>query len=197
MESSRIEPRAEIAAAVAAYRDTGDYAALLERLEAISSAAGASDLAAAVEPFRDLPEVAGPVYERIVAERPTDARALVVLATCYWLTGRGSEPVAELASRAIAAEPAHRGGWHLWALTEPSLRQRVERWQQVTERFPEDELARATLADNAASLASTEDDEQALALAISSYESLLPTASEPAQREALERALRTLREWRL
>lgn len=197
MHSSRIEPRTGIADAVAAYRETGDYAALLARLDAVATAADADALTAAVEPFRDLPEVAGPVYERIVAERPGDAHALVTLASCYWLTGRGAEPVADLASRAIAADAAHRGGWHLWALTEPSLRERVGRWAQVAERFPDDELARATLADNAASLASTEHDDQALALAIQSYESLLPTARHPAQREAVERALQTLRAWRL
>jgi hypothetical protein len=67
----------------------------------------------------------------------------------------------------------------------------------VAERFPEDELAKANLADNAASLAGAEHDREALALAIETYESLLATATRPDQREALERAIGTLRGWRL
>jgi hypothetical protein len=86
------------------------------------------------------------VYERIVAERPTDARALVILANAYWLAGRGPEVVGDLASRAIAADPTNRGGWHLWALTESNPRRRTDRWLQVSRRFPGDDLAKANLA---------------------------------------------------
>jgi len=59
------------------------------------------------------------------------------------------------------------------------------------------ELARANLADNAASLAGAEGDRAALRLAIQTYESLLPTATHPQQREALLTAIRTLGSWRL
>ena len=193
MHASPIDPCAEIADAVAAYRETANIAALLQRLEQIVAVVDPDSLAMAVEPFRDMPEVSGPVYERIVAERPDDARALVILASAYWLSGRGPDLVGELAARALSADPENRGAWHLWALTEPALRARVSRWQQVAARFPADELARANLADNAASLATTEDDDQALALAIRTYESLLTTATRPEQRDALQGAIRTLR----
>lgn len=197
MISSPIDPAAEIAGAVEEYRESNNFAALLDRLLEVSAAADLDALIAAVEPYRDIPEVAGPVYERVVAERPDDARALVILANSYWLTGRGSEAVGDLASRAIAADPRNRGGWHLWALTESELRERVARWRQVAERFPEDELARANLADNAASLATTEGDPEALRLAIETYEGLRRTATRPEQREALDHAITTLRGWSL
>jgi hypothetical protein len=186
---------AEIAAAVDAYRRDANIAQLLGRIERAAVSSDPDTLAAAVEPFRGIPEVAGPVYERIVAARPDDARALVILANAYWLAGRGPEQVAALASRAMAADPTHRGAWHLWALTEPHLRSRVARWRQVTERFPDDQLARANLADNAASLASTEHDRDALELAIETYTELLVFAERREEREALERAIETLRGW--
>ncbi|MEJ7810788.1 MAG: hypothetical protein WKG32_10305 [Gemmatimonadaceae bacterium] len=186
-----------MAGAVESYRASGDLHALLDRIAAIASGTEPHALAAAVEPFRDMPEVAGPAYEQIVAARPDDSRALVILANAYWLAGRGPEVVGELAARAIAADPGSRGAWHLWALTESDPRARVTRWSQVAERFPEDDLARANLADNAASLAGAEGDAEALALAIRTYESLLATASHTAQRAALTRALETLRGWKL
>ncbi|HEX6535475.1 MAG TPA: hypothetical protein VF041_12835 [Gemmatimonadaceae bacterium] len=197
MISPSIDPATEIANAVEEYRESNNFAALLDRLLEVSAAADLDALVAAVEPYREIPEVAGPVYERIVAERPDDARALVILANSYWLTGRGPDAVGELASRAIAADPTNRGAWHLWALTEPELAERVARWQQVTERFPDDELARANLADNAASLATTERDRGALQLAIHTYQGLLRTATRPEQREALEHAIATLTGWTL
>ena len=195
MLASPIDPAAEIAAAVEEYRDSNNFSVLLDRLLAISAAAELDALIAAVEPYHDIPEVAGPVYERVVAERPEDARALVILANAYWLTGRGSEAVGELASRAIAADPNSRGAWHLWALSEPAPRERMTRWQQVTKRFPGDELAKANLADNAASIASTERDREALQIALRSYRSLLRTATRPEQRQALEEAIRVMEMW--
>lgn len=191
------DARTEITAAVDAYQADANIARLLERIAHIARTADPDALASAVEPFRAMPEVAGPAYEHIVAARPDDARALVILANAYWLAGRGPEQVAELASRAIAADPAHRGAWHLWALTESDLRARVSRWRQVTERFPEDQLARANLADNAASLASTDHDREALDLAIETYVGLLALAEREEERQALERAIETLRGWRI
>ncbi|MFN2398472.1 MAG: hypothetical protein ABR543_07495, partial [Gemmatimonadaceae bacterium] len=176
---SRSPVTAELMAdAVNSYKDSANFQALLERIGEIAGHADSASLAAAAEPFRDMPEVTGPVYEHIVAERPDDARSLVILANAYWLTGRGPQAVQDLVSRAIAADPDNRGAWHLWALTESSLRERVARWEQVVTRFPNDELARVNLADNAASLASTEHDESALEKAIAAYESLLLTAGQ-------------------
>jgi tetratricopeptide (TPR) repeat protein len=197
MHSPTADVHAEIAAAVDAYRLDANVAELLHRIELAARTADPDALASAVEPFRAIPEVAGPAYERIVAAKPHDARALVILANAYWLAGRGPEQVGALASRAIAADPEHRGAWHLWALTEPDLRSRVERWHQVAVRFPQDQLARANLADNAASLASTEHDREALDLAVESYSELLALAERNDERQALERAIETLRGWRV
>ena len=69
----------------------------------------------------------------------------------------------------------------------------MERWRQVTTQFPQDQLARAALADNAASLAASDDDPAALDLAIATYESLLAEALHPEQRVALQETLRTLK----
>jgi hypothetical protein len=137
-----------------------------------------------------------PALERAVAERPEDARALVALANHYWLIGAGPEAVGDLASRAIASDPDNRAAWHLWALSESDPRARVVRWQQVSARFPLDELAKANLADNAASLAGAEHDYQAVDLAIETYEDLLATAQQPDQRSALEKAIKTLKGWK-
>jgi len=186
-----------LADAVQTYRADANAAQLFDRLEALAADADVDALIAAAEPYRDIPEVAGPLYERIVARRPNDARALVVLASAYWMHGRGPDVVGELASRAIAADPANRGAWHLWALTESDPRARTHRWLQVTKRFPDDQLAKALLADNAASLAGAEHDDEALVLAIATYEELLASAERPEQRSALEHALNTLRGWKL
>lgn len=189
--------QAEIAAAVDDYQIHGNPLALRSRLREIASAAMPDALIAAVEPFREIPEVAAPVYEEIVAAQPTNARALVILANAYWLTGRGSDVVGELANRAIAADATNRGGWHLWALSESDQRQRVARWQQVVARFPSDDLARAALADNATSLAGAEHDYDALDLAIETYEALLKTTQNPSQVNAINTALSALRGWKL
>jgi hypothetical protein len=144
-----------------------------------------------------MPEVAGPIYERVVEQQPNNARALVVLGNAYWLHGRGPDVVGELATRAIAADPENRGAWHLWALCESDPRARMIRWQQVVRRFPQDELAKALLADGAASVASADHDDQALVLAIATYEELLARAQRDDQRAALQKALDTLRGWKL
>ena len=105
--------------------------------------------------------------------------------------------VGELASRALAADPDNRGAWHLWALTEGNQRDRTIRWLQVTQRFPADQVAKAALADNAASLAASEHDKEALALAIGAYEELWALSPNEQQRAALETALNTLRNYSL
>ena len=185
----------ELAAAVDEYRLDEDVGRLLGRLRDLAAHASPEALITAAEPFREMPEVAGPIYEHVVAARPDDARALVILANAYWLSGRGPDVVGDLAARALAADPANRGAWHLWALTEPDPRARPGRWRQVATRFPEDQLAQVILADNAASLAGAEGDREALALAIATYESLLGRAEHPHQRAALEAALTALRGW--
>lgn len=189
--------RAELAAAVDEYQAHGNAAHLGMRLREIAAAATPDALVTAVEPYRELPEVAAPIYEQIVSAQPANARALVILANAYWLTGRGPDLVGELANRAIAADATNRGAWHLWALSESEPRQRLARWQQVVARFPADDLARAALADNATSLAGAEHDYDALDLAIESYERLLETATTDPQRQALTTALTSLRNWKL
>ena len=192
-----MDPVAELSAAVSTYHETNEYGVLLERLLAVADVTDAEVLTAAAEPYLAIPEVSGPLYEKIVAARPHDARALVILANSYWLTGRGAEATGELAARALAADPGNRGAWHLWALTEGVPRERMMRWKQVVDRFPEDDLARASLADNATGLASGERDREALQLAIRSYEMLRRKATNPEQRAAVESALKTLRSWTL
>ena len=195
--TEEMDVRARLGAIVHEYHQHRDVAQLLERLSLLASTASTNELVDAVEPYRAMHEVAGPLYEVIVDREPQNARAMVALANAYWLTGRGPDVVSELAARALAADPSNRAAWHLWALSESSPRSRVERWQQITARFPGDELARANLADNAAALAGAENDPVALKLAVSTYESLLATASHAAQRAALESALNTLRNWSL
>jgi tetratricopeptide (TPR) repeat protein len=197
MRSPTSDLQAEVAAAVDEYQTHGNPLPLRARLKDIAGSAMPDALIAAVEPYRDIPDVAIPVYEQVVADQPGNARALVILANAYWLTGRGPDVVGDLASRAIAADATNRGAWHLWALSESDPRQRVARWQQVIARFPSDDLARAALADNAASLAGAEHDMEALDLAIETYEQLLSTAQSDAQRNALEGALTALRGWKL
>ena len=181
--------------AVDAFRQDGDMGALQGALATLVRDGNLTDLARAAEPYRTMPEVAGPIFERVVEAEPENAKALVALANAYWLAGRGPEKVGELASRAIAADPANRAGWHLWCLSESDPRERTIRWRQVVARFSDDDLARATLADSAASLAGAERDPEALALAISEYEVLRSRATRPEQREALDKALMTLRAW--
>ena len=193
MIDNRPTPAARLADAVADYRTNPDVPKLLSRLRAVSADADPDTLAAAVEPFRDIPEVAGPIYETIVAKRPDDARAMVILANAYWLSGRGPDVVGALASRAIAADAGNRGAWHLWALTAEKPRERMNRWEQVAKRFTEDDLAKAALADNAASVAGSDDDPVAKQLAIDTFTDLLGRAKTVQQRSALENALSALR----
>lgn len=193
------DPSTELKSIVDAYQRSGDVGVLFDQLKALAKRTASEQLKTASQQFRDMPEVVIPLYERIVADSPPpgDAQAMVVLANAYWLTGRGPNTVEQLAMRAKEIEPANRGAWHLWALAQTDLRKRVDRWLDVTTRFPGDQLARAALADNATSLANDEQDPVALKLAIASYESLLAETPGTAQRLALEESLKTLRSWRL
>jgi len=197
MRSSSADPVAALAAAVEQYHLLGDVGALLDRVTAVAKGAEPDALIAAAAPFRDLPEVVIPVYERVVAARADDAQSMVILANAYWLTGRGADVVGELASRAIAADESNRGAWHLWALAESSPRARMERWARVAERFPADQLARAALADNAASVAGAEHDPLALDLAVRTFEGLWAEASREDERRALEDTITKLKGWSL
>lgn len=180
-------------AIVDAYRAQHDTAQLLDALSGLASQAPTAELFVAAEAHADIPEVLGPLMEVVVEREPDNARALVRLANAYWMSGRGPDVVGEVASRAISVDPTHRGAWHLWALTETDPRARMNRWLQVTERFSDDDLARANLADNAASVGTTEDDPVALKLAIDTFTALRHTAPHAAQREALDRAIDALR----
>jgi len=193
MESSPPSSEAGLAQIVEEYRLTGNIGTLIDRVRALAAQTRPEQLARATQPYRDMPEVIIPAYERIVTERPHDAQAMVVLANAYWLTGRGPDAVGTLAARAKDADSGNRGAWHLWALSEPDLRVRVERWRQVSRQFPQDQLARAALADNAASLASAQDDPAALDLAIQTYQALLAESARPEQRLALEGTLKALK----
>jgi hypothetical protein len=189
--------RAALASTVDQYEATGNVAALMQSLFRISDGAMADALITAVEPWRQMPEVAGPVYEHVVRQQPNNPRALVTLAQAYWLTGRGPDVVGDLANRAIAADPGYRWGWHLWAVTESDPRQRMNRWQQVVQRFPDDDTARAALADNAAGVASAEHDTQAQAVALEAYRYLLDKATSVEQRNAVQTAISAIEGWRL
>ena len=181
---------------VAEYNATANPQTLRDQLHSLVSDATPDALIAAAEPHRDEPEIIAPIYEAVVSAQPDNARAIVILANAYWLQGRGPQVVGELATKAISVDPANRGAWHLWALSESSPRDRVRRWQQVSERFPEDHLALAAMADNAASVAGAEQDYGMLDVAIATYESLLQKTTEPTQRDALTTALSALRGWR-
>lgn len=186
----------ELADVIAEYRTHANIAQLKEHVQALARSAMPDAVIVAAEPYRDEPEIVAPLYEVVVEAQPDNARALVMLANAYWLMGLGPDVVAALASRAIAADPANRGAWHLWALSESDPRQRVGRWQQVVARFPGDDLALANVADNAAGVAGNEQDYEMLDLAVAAYESLLERAEHPAQRDALDTALRALRGWK-
>src|SRR5829696_864935 len=162
ISSSPTDVGAALAAAVHEYRQHGDVGALLDRVKAVAREAAPESLAPAAAPYLDLPEVVIPVYERIVDACPGEAQPMVVLANAYWLTGRGADVVGELAERARSVDDGNRGAWHLWALAEPDPRARMERWRAVSQRFPADQLARAALADNAASVAGADHDPRAL-----------------------------------
>lgn len=189
--------RGELASYVEAYHRSGDVGILLDQLRALAKRTPPDQLKTLAHDYREMPEVVIPLYERVVAALPADAQAIVVLANAYWLTGRGPDVVGSMAARAKAIDADNRGAWHLWALAEADLRKRVDRWHEVTRRFPADQLARAALADNATSLANDEQDAVALKLAIATYESLLAESTQTAQRLALEHTLQTLRAWRL
>ncbi len=186
---------AALAEAVGAYEASGNVGALMERLHHLRDGAMPDAIVSAAEAWLHMPEVTGPLYEKVVAEQPTNTRALVILANAYWLSGRGPDVVGELANRALALDPQNRDAWHLWALTEANQRDRTVRWLQVTQRFSDDLLAKAALADNAASLAAAEHDKEALALAIATYEDLWNHSPTEQQRAALETALATLRKY--
>jgi hypothetical protein len=195
--SSPPDVGAALDAAVHEYRQHGDVGTLLDRVKAVVREAPAEALAAAAAPHMDLPEVVIPVYERIVETSPMDAQPMVVLANAYWLTGRGADVVGRLAERAKSVDDGNRGAWHLWALAESDPRARMERWRAVTERFPADQLARAALADNAASVAGAEHDPRALDLAVETFEALWAEASRDEERRALEETIAKLKGWKL
>jgi hypothetical protein len=197
ISSSPTDVSAALAAAVMEYRQQNDVGALLDRVKSLVREAAPESLASLAAPYMDLPEVVIPVYERLVDVRPSDAQPMVVLANAYWLTGRGSDVVGELAERARTVDPSNRGAWHLWALAESDPRARVERWQRVAAQFPADQLARAALADNAAGLAGAEHDPLALDLAVRTYEGLWAEASRAEERRALEETIGKLKGWKL
>jgi hypothetical protein len=186
----------ELAGLVNEYRALGRFAQLRDELQRVARQATPDALVIAAEHFREDPQLAAPLYEVVVEGQPGNARAMVLLANAYWLLGAGPEAVAPLATRAMEIDPQNRGAWHLWALAESDPRQRAHRWHQVAERFPGDDLAVANFADNAAAVASAEQDYEMLDLALQAYEGLLQRSEHPEQRQALETALQALRGWK-
>jgi hypothetical protein len=191
------DPASRLAALVEEYRDHDNLGVLFDGLRALALETAPAVLIEATRPFRDLPEVVIPVFESVVERLPNDAQAIVVLANAYWLTGRGPDAVGKLARRAMELDAENRGAWHLYALSESDPRARMERWREVTGRFPADQLARAALADNATSVAGAEHDPLALDLAVATYEGLLAETKNADQRRALKDTLAALRKWKL
>jgi hypothetical protein len=191
------DPAARLAALVEDYRQHDNLGALFDGLRALAREESPEVLIEISRPYRDVPEVVIPLFESITERAPTDAQSIVVLANAYWLTGRGPDTVGRLAQRARELDPENRGAWHLYALSESDPRARMERWREVTQKFPSDQLARAALADNAASVAGAEHDPLALDLAVATYESLMKESSNPEQKKALRETIATLRKWRL
>jgi hypothetical protein len=187
---------ADLADAIEDYRYRGQTAQARSKLREVARRATPDALIVAAEPYLEDPVVTAVLYEVVVDFQPSNARAIVILANALWLVGAGPEAVEHLANRAIASDPANRGAWHLWSLSESDPRARSMRWQQVATRFPGDDLALANMADNASSVAAAEQDYAMLDLAISAYESLLERATRPEQRDALDTALRALRGWK-
>ncbi|HET9424796.1 MAG TPA: hypothetical protein VFO55_05445 [Gemmatimonadaceae bacterium] len=191
------DPASRIAAIVEEYRQHDNLGVLFDGLRALARDESPPVLIDISRPYRDLPEVVIPLFESVTERAPDDAQSLVVLANAYWLTGRGPETVGRLAQRARELDPDNRGAWHLYALSESDPRARMERWREVTLKFPSDQLARAALADNAASVAGAEHDPLALDLAVATYESLMAESNNPAQRKALKETIATLKKWKL
>ena len=191
------DPASRIALLVDEYRDHDNLGVLFDGLRSLAQDTSPEVLIDVTRPYRDLPEVVIPLFESVVDRLPGDAQSIVVLANAYWLTGRGPEAVGKLARRAIDLDANNRGAWHLYALSESDPRARMERWREVTTRFPADQLARAALADNATSVAGAEHDPLALDLAVATYESLLGETTNPAQRKTLRDTIATLRKWKL
>ena len=90
-----IDPREAVAQAVTDYQATADTGSLFATLDRIAGSAMPDALIEAAEPYRTIPEVAGPLYEKVVAAQPRNARALVILANAYWLSGRGPAAVGD------------------------------------------------------------------------------------------------------
>ena len=191
------DPTSRIADIVEDYRKHDNLGALFDALRALARESSPEILIDISRPYRDLPEVVIPLFESVTERSPNDAQSLVVLANAYWLTGRGPETVGRMAQRAREIDPENRGAWHLYALSESDPRARMDRWREVTLKFPSDLLARAALADNAAAVAGAEHDPLAMDLAVSTYEGLLKESHNPAQKKALRETIATLRKWRV
>jgi chromosome segregation ATPase len=77
-------------------------------------------------------------------------------------------------------------------------RERLAASEKHALKLKEDlQLARAALADNAASVAGAEHDPLALDLAVATYESLLKESKSSEQKRALKETIATLKKWRI
>src|SRR2546423_226748 len=99
--------QSELSGLVEAYQRSGDVGLLFDQLKDLAKRTPPDVVKSAAQPYRELPEVVIPLYERVVAESPNDAQSMVVLANAYWLTGRGSEVVSRLANQAKQVDPSN------------------------------------------------------------------------------------------
>ena len=109
MESVHPAPELGLAQIVEEYRVTANIGTLVDRVRALAARSDPEQLGHSARSYADMPEVIIPAYEAIVAKRPNDAQAMVILANAYWLTGRGAEVVGALAARAKQADERNRG----------------------------------------------------------------------------------------
>ena len=189
--------RIELSSFVESYQQSGDVGLLFDQLKALAKRTAPDALKQAAQPFRDLPEVVIPLYERIVADSPNDAQAMVVLANSYWLTGRGPDAVEQLASRAKAIDRAESrrlaplGAGRSRICESASIVGSKSRsaFRATNSRAPRSPTTPRVWR-------TTKQDPVALKLAIATYEGLLAETKQTAQRLALEETLKKLRNWR-
>ncbi len=168
-----------LAEIVQQYRTDNDIAHLIERATALAAHSDPDALMSAAAPYEDIPEVVGPLYERVLEAQPNNSRALVGLANAYWLSGRGPDIVGALATRALAADP------------DKSRRMASMGARRVAATRAHGAVARGcgalcrtttwpgrVLADNAVAVAGAEHDPVALAVAIDTYTELRGRADE-------------------
>ena len=166
METSPPSLDLGLAQIVEEYRVTANIGTLFDRVRALAALADPEQFLEAARPCHDMPEVVIPAYEHIVAARPQDAQAMVVLANAYWLTGRGADVVGELAPRAHRRRRAQSRRVAPLGAVRTELRASASSAGGGFAALSRGPARARALADNATSLAGAEHDPAALDLAI-------------------------------